>query len=137
MKDGERSPGKDMNVVISGLLKYGVLTSATLIAVGTLLLFAITPQSFPQTVEQLVSTGYGKPTLDLAQLLGGLASANPIFLIQLGLIVLLATPVARVAASVVMFAAERDKLYVAVTLFVLLVLLAGLFVVGPMEAASA
>ena len=44
-------------------------------------------------------------------------------LIQLGLLLLIATPVARVAFSVVAFAAERDWLYVAVTLIVLAILL--------------
>ena len=42
---------------------------------------------------------------------------------QLGLLTLLATPVARVAASVVGFALERDRLYTAITLAVLLILL--------------
>ena len=44
-------------------------------------------------------------------------------LIQLGLFMLLATPVARVAFSIFAFIEERDRLYVAVTLIVLGVLL--------------
>ncbi len=126
-----------MNVVISNLLKYGVTVSTLLVAAGVALLFFETPQSFPGSVQQLVSVSYGKPTLDASTLLAGVVALNPVYLIELGLIVLLATPVARVAASVVMFAAEKDKLYVAVTLFVLLVLLFGLFVIGPIEAAAA
>ena len=43
-------------------------------------------------------------------------------LIQLGLLILLATPVARVALSLVAFALQRDQLYVAVTVVVLGVL---------------
>lgn len=43
-------------------------------------------------------------------------------LIQLGLLLLIATPVARVAFSVVAFAFERDWLYVVVTLIVLAIL---------------
>ena len=43
-------------------------------------------------------------------------------LIQLGLLLLIATPVARVAFSVVAFAVQRDRLYVAVALIVLAVL---------------
>jgi len=46
--------------------------------------------------------------------------------IQLGLLVLLATPVARVAFSVIGFASERDWLYVAITLGVLALLVYGL-----------
>jgi uncharacterized membrane protein len=43
-------------------------------------------------------------------------------LIQLGLLVLAATPVARVGFSVFAFAAQRDRTYVAITLMVLAVL---------------
>ena len=44
-------------------------------------------------------------------------------LIQLGLLLLIATPVARVAFSVAAFAMQRDRLYVAVALIVLAVLI--------------
>jgi uncharacterized membrane protein len=43
--------------------------------------------------------------------------------IQFGLLLLIATPVARVAFSVVAFALERDRAYVIVTLIVLALLL--------------
>ena len=57
-------------------------------------------------------------------LAGGLLARRDI--IQLGLILLIATPVARVAFSVVAFVLERDWLYVAITLIVLAVLGYGL-----------
>ncbi|MDA8243889.1 MAG: DUF1634 domain-containing protein, partial [Elusimicrobia bacterium] len=44
-------------------------------------------------------------------------------LIQLGLLMLIATPIARVVFSVFGFLRERDWLYVAVTLVVLAILL--------------
>ncbi|MFZ3368535.1 MAG: DUF1634 domain-containing protein, partial [Candidatus Sulfotelmatobacter sp.] len=44
-------------------------------------------------------------------------------IIQLGLLLLIATPVARVAFSIFGFAEERDRLYVIVASIVLLVLL--------------
>jgi uncharacterized membrane protein len=44
-------------------------------------------------------------------------------IIQLGLLLLIATPVARVAFAVFGFAAERDRMYVVFTLIVLGVLL--------------
>jgi uncharacterized membrane protein len=42
--------------------------------------------------------------------------------IQFGLLLLIATPVARVVFSAIAFAVERDKLYVAFTLTVLAIL---------------
>jgi len=44
-------------------------------------------------------------------------------IIQLGLLFLIATPVARVAFAAFAFSIERDWLYVAISTFVLLVLL--------------
>jgi uncharacterized membrane protein len=44
----------------------------------------------------------------------------------MGLLLLIATPVARVALLAVAFAVQRDRLYVVVTLIVLAVLLASL-----------
>ena len=44
-------------------------------------------------------------------------------IIQLGVLLLIATPVARVVFSALAFAFEKDKLYVGITLFVLAILL--------------
>ena len=49
-------------------------------------------------------------------------------LIQLGLLLLIATPVARVVFTVFAFFMERDYTYVAVSLLVLGILLLGFFV---------
>jgi uncharacterized membrane protein len=51
--------------------------------------------------------------------------------IQLGVVILIVTPIARVLLSLVAFALQRDRTYVVVTLIVLVVLLSGLFGVGP------
>ncbi len=50
-------------------------------------------------------------------------------IIQLGLLLLIATPVARVVLSIVGFAAERDRMYVGFATIVLVILLYSLF--GP------
>ena len=47
-------------------------------------------------------------------------------IIQLGLLLLIATPIVRVAFSLVAFSLERDRTYVVVTLIVLAILLYGL-----------
>ena len=48
-------------------------------------------------------------------------------IIQLGLLLLIATPVARVLFSAIAFAIERDYMYVVITLIVLAILLYSLF----------
>jgi uncharacterized membrane protein len=51
-------------------------------------------------------------------------------IIQLGLLLLIATPVARVAFSLVAFLRERDRAYVLITSFVLALLLVSLAGLG-------
>ena len=63
------------------------------------------------------------------QLLEGLVQLRPIAITQLGLLVLIATPVVRVGVSVIGFAREHDLIYVAITVAVLLLLLASLFLI--------
>ena len=48
-------------------------------------------------------------------------------IIQVGILLLIATPVARVAFAVIGFAIERDRLYTFVSLAVLVILIAALF----------
>jgi uncharacterized membrane protein len=55
------------------------------------------------------------------------AQLNPEAILQLGVLLLIATPVARVFFSLILFAIARDKLYVAITVVVLTTLAIGLF----------
>jgi uncharacterized membrane protein len=54
-------------------------------------------------------------------------SGNLLAIMQLGLLLLIATPISRVVFSVFAFAREEDRMYVAFTLIVLAVLLYSLF----------
>ncbi len=105
--------------IIGWILQGGVLVSAAVILVGVAWLFlqpggpaATSVARFPHSLSDLA--------LSLVQ---WQAPA----LIVLGLVLLIATPVLRVATSIVAFAVERDFRYVAITLVVLLILLYSLF----------
>jgi uncharacterized membrane protein len=66
----------------------------------------------------------GQPP-ELRSVAGAFRSARALTgegLIELGLLLLIATPIARVALSVILFALQRDWLYVGVTLLVLALL---------------
>jgi uncharacterized membrane protein len=65
-------------------------------------------------------------TTDFAALLERLAMVQPLALAQLGLLVLIATPVFRVGVSIIGFARERDRLYVALSAVILALLLISL-----------
>jgi len=65
----------------------------------------------------------------LSSLAVGLSELKPFSIIQLGVVVLIATPVFRVFNSLVLFAIEHDKPFILITLTVLLILLFSFFIV--------
>ncbi len=110
-------------VLISGVLIVGVTTSAALIVLGFAGSLLVGWQG------SLVGASQGPAAVsDFGGMWSSLAVLRPIGITQLGLVVLIATPVGRVAASVVAFALEGDRLYAAITLVVLAVLLTSLFI---------
>jgi uncharacterized membrane protein len=109
-----------MEWVISMLLRVGVVSAAALVLAGGILYLVQHGNLFPH-----YQTFLGEPSYlrTLGGILGSAASLDSRGIIQLGLVLLVLTPVARVVFSVAAFAIQRDRLYVCVTLIVLIVLL--------------
>ena len=109
--------------LVSGVLIVGVVTAALLIGLGlvTALFVGWGGSLSGVTADGAAATAFADMGTNLAAL-------RPVGFAQIGLVVLLATPVARVCASVVAFILESDRLYTAITLAVLLVLLTSIFV---------
>ncbi len=108
--------------MVSLVLAVGVGVSAVLIGAGFVAALAVGWQGSligAATTAAAATTNFGG-------LAGRLAILEPLAIAQLGLLTLLATPVVRVAASVVAFASEGDRLYAAITLVVLAILLASI-----------
>lgn len=127
----------DLEIISSYVLRGGVIVSCSLIAVGVIALLVDSRSSpLPQGLQQMVQSDYAKPTLDAGTLIHGVLAFSPIFVIQLGLIILLATPVVRTIVSAIYFAVEKDKMYLAISIFILTVLFLSIFVIGPSEAAG-
>jgi uncharacterized membrane protein len=110
--------------MVSLVLTVGVAISAALIGAGFVASLAVGWQGSILGASPAASSA----TTDFSDLAGRLAAAQPLAISQLGLLTLLATPVARVMTSVVGFALERDRLYTAITLAVLIILLTSIFV---------
>ena len=108
--------------------------SSAVLALGLVLMLLAPPVGAPATLQGAIATGFGSPTLSLSALAEGIAHGTAVSVLQLGMLMLIATPISRVAASVILFLRERDTLYVGVTLLVLGMLLFALLVVGPLEA---
>jgi uncharacterized membrane protein len=109
---------------IGALLRAGTLSSAFVILLGGVLYLARHSQDRPD-----YHTFHGVPTQlhTLSGILSGAVHGQSVAIIQLGLLMLIATPIARVLFSVVAFLAERDYMYVVVSAIVLAVLLYSFF----------
>ena len=110
-------------LVVSLVLALGVGVSATLIGAGFVAALAVGWQG---SLIGVATTARASTT-DFGGLASRLGILEPLAIAQLGLLTLLATPVVRVAASVVAFASEGDRLYTAITAIVLAILLASIF----------
>ncbi len=116
------TPQQDMMAAIIGwILQGGVLASAAVILFGILLLPFRTGGLTPQRLQTFPHSP--------GAVWEGLLGLHPQAFITLGLLLLIATPVLRVAVSVIAFAIERDRLYVVITLLVLAILIAS-FILG-------
>lgn len=116
---------KRVEHALAHLLRAGVLASAVLVAGGGGVYIA---RHGTEPADYRVF--HGEPS-ELRNLSGIVSTAREIRgrgLIQLGLVVLLATPVARVLLSLVAFTMQRDFFYVGVTAFVSAVLSYSIFV---------
>lgn len=113
-----------MDAQMGRLLQVGVLLASATVLIGGVLLL----RSGAGARADL-RTFRGEPgTLrQVGPLLGAIRHGEPAAIIQLGALLLIATPVARVVFAAASFLRQRDWLYVAVSLVVLLILLLGLF----------
>ncbi|MGB2676156.1 MAG: DUF1634 domain-containing protein [Candidatus Acidiferrum sp.] len=106
--------------IVGELLQFGVFLAAFVVFVGGLLYlysFARTPVNYRLFHVEPAELRSFLPIIHSAWHLESRA------VIQFGLLLLIATPVARVLFSVIAFALERDRTYIVVTLVVLGILL--------------
>ena len=113
-----------IEIIIGTLLRTGVILAAAVVLFGGVLYLVRHGHEMPH-----YSTFSGEPESlkspkDIAHGVMGMSARA---IIQLGLLLLIATPVARVAFSAVAFAIERDYMYVVITLIVLAILSYSLF----------
>lgn len=117
--------------LISAVLRVGVLTSLATILLGTVIAFVHHPEyiSSPRSLLHLSRPGDTFPHT-LRDVLTGLAGLRGQAIVVLGLLMLIATPVVRVAVSILFFLEEGDLTYVAITSTVLVLLVLSFFIGG-------
>ena len=109
--------------LIGRLLQIGVLVAAAVVIIGAGLVFA---QHGGKPVSYAVFRGEPGYLRSISGIVHGALAMDSLAIVQLGLLLLIATPVARVAFTFVAFALQRDRMYMAITALVLALLLYGL-----------
>ncbi|HTX73354.1 MAG TPA: DUF1634 domain-containing protein [Rectinemataceae bacterium] len=112
----ERARGTEL--AVSFVLRFGILISGAVIVLG-LLLFVVKGAGVQgQGIDAKIAFPHS-----LSQLWAGLCVVDPFAVMSLGLLLIILTPVSRVAVSIFAFIAERDWRYVVITGLVLAILL--------------
>jgi len=111
---------EQVDQLLGSLLRIGVIVATIVAVIGGVLLLA---QRGLAPASGHVFSGEPPELRSIGGILRGVAALHPDAIVQLGLVLLIATPVARVAMSLVAFILQRDRVYVVVTLIVLAVLI--------------
>ena len=111
---------------IGAVLRLGVALAAVVASVGSVFFLA---RYGAQPADYRTFHGVAGGLDSVGGVLAGALALRSRWIIQLGLLLLIATPIARVALSLVAFALQRDRTYVVLTALVLALLLFSLM--GP------
>lgn len=106
--------------ILGNLLRAGVILASSVVILGAVFFLV------KHGGEEVDLRRFKGEPADLTSVTGVVADAFSLQragVIQVGVLLLIATPIARVAFSVFAFAVQRDKTYVTVTLIVLSILL--------------
>ena len=105
----------DMQTIIGKMLRFGVSLSAVITVLGGLLYMFHHQDIVP---EYHVFKGVETQYISLSGIFSGVIALNSKAIIQLGVMLLIATPIARVLFSMFAFLLEKDYLYAIITFIV-------------------
>lgn len=115
----------EMDLYLGKLLRYGVFTASFITVLGGILYVVQShgmPDYRPVPGHHDQFEGVLPYLREFSTIFPALLRLDGAAIVQFGVVVLIATPILRVAFSAVVFLIERDYLYVAVTLVVLAVI---------------
>ena len=115
---------RKFEVALAYLLRFGVLLSAIVVTVGAAIYLS---QSGTELVRYHIFKGEPSPLRSFSHVFPLAFSLDGRAIMQVGLVLLIAIPFARVLFSEAVFLKERDWMYSAFTLVVLLILTFSLF----------
>jgi uncharacterized membrane protein len=116
----ERWSDYDIDQLLGNLLRVGVVIATIVAVVGGVLFLA---QHGLDPAGGRIFRGEPPELRSVRGIMRGVFAGRADAIVQLGLLLLVATPVARVAMSLVAFILQRDRVYVVVTTIVLALLI--------------
>jgi uncharacterized membrane protein len=112
--------------IIGNLLRAGVILAAAVVLIGGVIYLLQHGEAHPDYRSFRGESGNLRSVSEVVQ---NAFRGESAAIIQFGLLLLVLTPIARVVFSAVGFWEERDRMYVAITLIVLTVLIFSLIVI--------
>jgi uncharacterized membrane protein len=116
---------RDIEVIVGALLRYGVMTASAIVLLGGLYFLFQHGQAPVPSYHRFVGESIGYTTF--SGILQGALALQAKAIIQLGVMVLIATPILRILFSLIGFTIEKDRLYIVITLVVLCVIMLSTF----------
>ncbi len=116
---------RDIELLIGKQLRTGVVTASCIALLGGI--FYLVQQGAASVPDYSHFKGEGAEYTSFRGIFHGVAAGSATEFIQLGVLVLLATPILRIFFSLIAFALEKDRLYVFITTLVLGIILFSMF----------
>lgn len=124
LQDGSKSQkgfkDADMQLVIGWILRIGVIASMAIVVAGGILFVYRHGHSIPDYRTFRKVPGFISSPMGVFE---GVIHFKGQAIIQLGIMLLIATPIIRVVFSAIGFVLERDRLYTFISLLVLLIII--------------
>lgn len=122
-EDARSANEQQLDLFIGRLLQVGVLVAAAVVLYGGIMLLA---QSGGAAAAFSSFRGEPEQLRSLVGIVRAAVAGDSRGIVQMGLVLLICTPLARVALTLIAFVAQRDRIFIAITALVLAILLYGL-----------
>ncbi len=110
-----------MQLFIGKMLRFGALSACVVALIGGIIYLAF--HGLEKMPDLQTFNANDTAVITFSTMWNGLSQGNiAATIIQFGVILLIATPILRVILSLFAFALEKDKLYVCITLIVLIII---------------
>ncbi len=112
---------KDISLLVGQILRTGVVIASSILVLGGILYLIVHGQETVPNYSDFAGEENANTTI--TGIITGALSRNVPQVIQLGVLLLICTPIVRVIGSLFGFVIEKDKLYIIITLIVLAVII--------------